>query len=175
MVHAQDILRGVVGIGVLLGPARAQALMVRRNVCVKYTVDFDDADTGVGDDVLTSTDPVAARGVKIRVVDSTGTTVVSWYSDVDGATVGFLPDVSVELGAQYTIFAYSSASIHGNLVVVHNDDSTDQEFVEGWSWTVGSHSGLDPGLGQSVENQHGIEVRIAPEARAPIRRGEGGR
>ena len=34
--------------------------------------------------------------------------------------------------------------------------------------------GLDPGLGQSVENQHGIEVRIAPEARAPIRRGEGG-
>ena len=38
-----------------------------------------------------------------------------------------------------------------------------------------SREGYDPARGQRVENQHGDDVRYAPEARAPVRRGEGGR
>jgi len=71
-------------------------------------------------------------------------------------------------------FALHDAHSSGYELVSLVPDATEYIRV-GETDANGYRQGLDPGLGQSVENQHGIEVRIAPEARAPIRRGEGGR
>jgi len=132
---------GTVGVvllvGLLLASTQAQAATVLVKVCAKYTVDFEDADTGVGDDVLTSTAPVPARGVGIAVLNGSSF-VTSGYAQVDGSNVGCLGSVALLVGHSYNIYVYSEASINGNTVTVHDNDTDDRSFAEVWSYTVPS-------------------------------------
>jgi len=148
----------LVVLGLALASSPAYALTAYDDICVNYTVDFNDADTGVGDDVLTSDDPVPARGVRITVKEGWGLhhVVAQDFAETSGIHVGCLHSVALTVGSSYLISAESRAKINGNLVVVHDDDTDDQPFVEGWIWIVPSLLGATRTVTTSNEDPWSI-------------------
>jgi len=151
--------------GLALVPSAAYALTAYDNVCVKYAIDFNDADTGVGDDVLTSNAPVPARGVTITVREGWGLhhVVAHDFAETSGTYVGCLHSVGVTVGSSYLVNVQSEAKIQGNLVVVHDDDTNDQTVAESWVWIVPSTLGATKTVTTSQDDPWSI-MAAASEA-----------
>jgi len=142
-MHKRSIPVVTCALALAVMPSAAYAVTAYDNVCVKYAIGFNDADTGVGDNVLTSNAPLPARGVTIIVKDGWGhhNLVKRDYAETNGTYVGCLHSVGLTVGNAYLISVQSEARIRGNLIVVHDNDTNDQPFTEGWVWTVPSTLG----------------------------------
>lgn len=114
----------------LVGFARATNYTV--DICGQIGVDFIDADSGNGDDYVTSSGPMKARGAHIQVLkygpaplhiyDSV---IADYWASTSGSYPGCIP-ISLVLDStqSYKMRIYSEATVNGQAIQVFDDPAT---------------------------------------------------
>ena len=99
------------------------------NFCAEYSIDFDDAHSGVGDDYFQTNSNVPARGAFFHIEDIFSNYVhYDTYTDWDGSTPGCTGGVPLDSTKYYRVTVYSKALVNGNYVRVLSDDSSDNLY-----------------------------------------------
>lgn len=110
--------------------SQAHAVNYTVTFCADYSIDFDDADSGVGDDYFTSNSDRPARGARVRVMrNDTGTDAYYDYTDWDGANPGCTSALTLDSTKTYRVSVHSRALVNGNYINVLDDDSMNNLYV----------------------------------------------
>lgn len=122
----------------LLAP-RVEAAPVQVNYCFRWSTDYEDANTDVGDDFWISASPRPARGAQIRIrefqLGGIGPTVYNGNLPDTGPNEACTGAQAVDTDKSYLIQFLSSAQVNGNTVRVK--ETRDSPFVPTY---ITSHS-----------------------------------
>ncbi len=124
-------------LGLLLAATAAHATLYSLTFCAQYDVTYDDADSGYGDDYVKQDTTYVAQGARLVVTrNRDGLVMRDAYMEWEGASAGCqtstltLASSDVEpLG--YDVKVHSKASVNGNIVYVHPDDSSLGRYAYG--------------------------------------------
>lgn len=113
-----------------LCPVPSWAATYHVNFCAKYSVDFEDASSGVLDDFWTNNTDKAARGVRIKVESNSDPDppVYYDYTDYTGVNEGCTGVLTLSSTDSYLVRIYSEALVGGNYIYVRNNPTNDQRF-----------------------------------------------
>jgi hypothetical protein len=121
---------------IALSPA-ASAATYSVDVCANYDITaMVDADATNGDDYFTDTSDRPARGSRVKITDSSGSTVFDDYTPWDGGSAGCTGSLSLSTSsAPYTVYIYADAEVSGNNVRVYDDNTSPAIWYSSQSYT----------------------------------------